>query len=67
MFTFALSDDVNMKALGELSRRRPISLKTDKLEEFFEWLGKSVSTVSMSQVGEKVKLDTSGMDDWAEI
>ena len=67
VFTFALSDDVNMKALGELSRRRPISLKTDKLEEFFEWLGKSVSTVSMSQVGEKVKLDTSGMDDWAEI
>ena len=67
VFTFALSDDVNMKALGELSRRRHISLKTDKLEEFFEWLGKSVSTVSMSQVGEKVKLDTSGMDDWAEI
>ena len=67
VFTFALSDDVNMKALGERSRGRPISLKTAKLEEFFEWLGKSVSTVSMSQVGEKVKLDTSGMDDWAEI
>ena len=47
--------------------RKSIHLKDLKFEEFFEWLGKSVSAVSMSQVGEKVKLDISTMDEWGEI
>ncbi len=67
VFTFALADDVNMQSLSGFSSRRPISLKTDKLNEFFEWLGKSVGVVSASKVGETVKLDTSSMDDWANL
>lgn len=67
VFTFALADEVNLQALSGFSKRKSIPIKTDKMEEFFEWLGKSVGIVSMSQVGEKVKLDTSGMDDWADI
>ncbi|MFI3328917.1 MAG: VWA domain-containing protein [bacterium] len=67
VFTFALSDEVNMNTLSGFSRRKPLSIKTDKFEEFFEWLGKSVSIVSASRVGDKIKLDTSNLDDWAEL
>ncbi len=67
VFTFALSDEVNMSTLSGFSRRKPLSIKTDKFEEFFEWLGKSVSIVSASRVGDKIKLDTSNLDDWAEL
>lgn len=67
VFTFALSEDADKNVLAGFSKRRPLSIKSDKIEEFFEWLGKSVSIVSQSQLGEKVKLDTSTIDDWAEI
>ncbi|MFI3252108.1 MAG: hypothetical protein R3Y60_03090 [bacterium] len=67
VFTFALSDEVNMSSLSGFSRRKPLSIKNDKFEEFFEWLGKSISIVSNSRVGDKIKLDTSSLDDWAEL
>ena len=67
VFTLALTDEVNIETLKGFSPRRPLKIKEDKIDECFEWLGKSVSAVSMSQVGEKIKLDTSGLDEWADI
>lgn len=57
-----------MEVLNGFSPKpKAIHLKNLKFEEFFEWLGKSVSVVSQSKVGEKVKLDTSAIDEWGEI
>ncbi|MFI3252385.1 MAG: VWA domain-containing protein [bacterium] len=67
VFCLALDKEVNMDVLSSLSKRPPINVKNDKFSEFFEWLGKSVSVVSNSRVGEGVKLDLSTMSDWAEI
>lgn len=67
VFTFALSDDVNKSILSGFSKRKPISIRNDKIDKFFEWLGKSVSIVSQSKVGDKVKLDKTGIDEWIEI
>lgn len=68
VFPIALNDEVDMEVLSTFSaKRKPIKIKEGKLDSFFEWLGKSVSIVSSSQVGEKIKLDTSTMDDWADL
>ena len=42
-------------------------LKGLKFEELFEWLGKSLSAVSASNPGDKVKLDVSTIADWSEV
>lgn len=42
-------------------------LKDLKFEDFFEWLGGSVDRTSVGQVGDKVKLDSTGIDSWSEI
>lgn len=68
VFPLALTEDADKSALaGFSSKRKPISIKTDKIEQFFEWLSKSVSTVSQSQVGETVRLDMTTVNDWGEI
>lgn len=67
VFCLALHNDVNLNILGSLSKRPPLSIKTDKFADFFEWLGKSVSIVSQSSVGDTVRLDLDKMLDWAEI
>ncbi len=74
LFPIAVGSDDNeskfrqvMDVLNGFSSKKAKHLKDLKFSEFFEWLGKSVSTVSASKVGDKVKLDTAGMDDWAEI
>lgn len=50
-----------------LPPKTALHLKDLKFEEFFEWLGKSVSIVSQSNPNDKVKLVTTGMDAWGEI
>ncbi len=65
------SDPVKWQSITDIlngfSTKVAIHLKDLKFDEFFEWLGKSTSAVSASQVGETVKLDTTGMDNWGEI
>lgn len=46
---------------------KAIHLKELNFNEFFEFIGKSVSAISASAVGEKVKLDISNMSNWAEL
>ncbi len=74
LFPIAVGSDENpekfravMDVLNGFGSKRAKHLKDLKFNEFFEWLGKSMSAVSASQVGDKVKLDTTGMDDWSEI
>ena len=44
----------------------PIHLKDLKFEEFFEWLGRSVSIVSTAEQGDKVTLDKD-VSGWLDI
>lgn len=67
VFAIGIGNCVDMDIMDNFSKKKAKKLKGYKFEEFFEWLGKSVSIVSQSQVGEKVKLDMSTVDDWAEI
>jgi uncharacterized protein YegL len=53
--------------MDDFSRKKAKKLKGFNFADFFEWLGKSVGIVSASQVGDKVKLDMTGVDDWSEI
>ncbi|MFI3252106.1 MAG: VWA domain-containing protein [bacterium] len=46
---------------------RALHLKELNFNEFFEFIGKSVSAISASAVGDKVKLDISNMSNWAEL
>ncbi len=46
---------------------KALHLKNLRFKEFFEWLGKSVSTISSSKPGELVKLDVSSLEDWANL
>lgn len=50
-----------------LPPKTALHLKNLKFEDFFEWLGQSVSIVSKSNPNETPKLETRGMELWAEI
>ncbi len=68
IFPICIGDGADHEIMSGFSnKRRPIRLKDHKFSEFFEWLGKSVSVVSASQVGDKIKLDTSTIADWGDL
>ena len=67
VFSVGIGSGVDMNVLNDFSRRGAKHLKGFCFEEFFEWLSKSVSTVSQSQVGETVRLDMTTVNDWGEI
>jgi uncharacterized protein YegL len=67
VFAIGIGDCCNLETLSGFTTRKALKLKGYKFEEFFEWLGKSVATVSQSQVGDTVKLDTAGIDDWGTL
>ncbi len=67
VFSVGIGNLVDMENLNKFSKKGALKLKGNNFSEFFEWLGKSVSIVSNSTVGEKIELDTSNMDDWAEL
>ncbi len=46
---------------------RAIHLKDLNFADLFEFIGKSVSVISASAIGESVKLDIRNMSDWAEL
>lgn len=68
IFPIYLGDEVNINEFRKISpKRAPLKLNELKFAEFFEWLSKSVSRTSQSVVGEKVTLDTTAINDWAEL
>ena len=68
VFAFALTEDADKSALAGFSnKRKPLSIKVGKLEECFEWLGKSVGVVTISNPGDSVKLDTTDISDWGTL
>ncbi len=67
VFGVGIGNQVDMESLNKFSKKGALKLKDNNFSEFFEWLGKSVSIVSNSVVGEEIVLDTSNMEDWAEL
>ena len=67
-FPIGIGNGANLEVLRDLSPRRdPLKLKGLRFQEFFEWLSRSVSTVSRSVPGESVTLDQEGLKGWAEL
>lgn len=68
VFAIGVGKDADMDALNRLSpKRSALRLQGLKFEEFFEWLGKSVSRVSQSTPGTSVELDVNGIKGWATL
>ena len=58
----------NIEVLKEFSpSREPLRLKGLNFKGFFEWLSQSVSVVSQSIPGDKVKLNVDNVSSWAEL
>lgn len=68
VFPIGIGAEADMNVLARFSPgRSPLKLKGLNFKEFFAWLSKSVSTVSQSTPGDKVKLDMEGLKGWAEL
>ncbi len=67
VFPLAIGEQADKQVLEALSNRTALKLKGLNFKDFFVWLSKSVSKVSQSTPGEKVKLDTKIIEQWAEV
>ena len=68
VFPIAIGHHADEAALQKLSPgRNVLRLQGLKFADFFSWLSKSVSAVSQSIPGEKIKLNTEGIKGWAEL
>ena len=68
IFPIGIGDGVDMNVLKEFSpTREPLKLRGLNFKGFFEWLSQSVTIVSQSIPGDKIKLDTDGISSWAEL
>jgi uncharacterized protein YegL len=68
VFPIGIGQGADMDVLAMFSeKRQPLKLKGLNFAQFFEWLWKSVVRVSQSRPGEKLRLDTEGVEGWAEI
>jgi len=68
IFPIGIWDEGPMTVLQKFSPKKPpLKLKGTNFKEFFEWLSKSVTTISNSSLGTEVKLDVDGIRSWAEL
>ena len=68
VFPIGIGPKADMNVLARFSpKRSPLRLKGLNFKEFFEWLSQSVSTVSQSMPGDRIKLDVEGIKGWGEI
>lgn len=60
--------EAGMDILAKFSPNKPpLRLKGTNFKEFFEWLSQSVSTVSQSMPGDKIRLNTDAISAWGEL
>lgn len=63
-FSFGVGN-FNKQILSQISIREPIRLRNEtKFRELFKWLSNSLSSVSGSQPGDKIKLSNPSDSDW---
>lgn len=68
IFPIGIGPEADMDVLSRFSPKRPpLRLKDMNFKDFFEWLSSSVSEVTKSMPGDKIKLDTEGIKPWGEI
>ncbi len=68
IFPIGIGSGADMDVLKEFSPlRAPLKLQGLNFKGFFEWLSQSVTIVSQSIPGDKIKLDTDGINSWAEL
>lgn len=66
IFPIGIGPNADMKVLENFSpNRAPVKLQGLKFREFFEWLSQSVSTTSVSILGESVSLGS--IAGWAQL
>lgn len=68
VFPIGIGIDADLDKLAQLSPKRPpVRLKGLEFQKFFEWLSKSVQSVSTSAPGQTVPLDLEGMKEWGKV
>lgn len=65
IFAIGIGNEASREALSQFSPKRPpVKLKGLDFKKFFEWLSQSAHNISVSKLGENVKLPP--IDNWAE-
>ena len=67
VFPITIGNGADETVLQQISNKNPLKLNGLKFVEFFQWLSRSVSTVSSSMPGEKVQLNTGDIGNWATL
>lgn len=69
IFPIGIGEEADMAILAAFSNNRPpLRLKgLSFCKKFFEWLSASVTVVSVSRPGERIRLDPEGIRQWSEI
>ncbi len=68
VFPIAIGPNASIPVLEKFTtpNRRPLRLREYRFREFFQWLSRSVSSVSRSNPGDAVKL-ADGLEGWAQV
>ena len=68
VFAVGIGNGADLTTLNMFSPKRPaLRLKGLKFREFFQWLSRSLGTMSRSTPGEKVELDLEGIKGWGTL
>lgn len=65
IFSVGVDADADLKVLGQISDKPAIAMNSVKFSDFFQWLSRSLSSVSQSRSGDEVQLPP--IDAWANV
>jgi uncharacterized protein YegL len=60
-------DGANMERLARISKRTPLKLRGLNFARMFQWVSRSLTRASQTQMGDRVLLDNPIADGWAEV